>query len=217
MRPVHSASVCLNTKQCTSDCGSYHNDKLGSSVPSQITECMCCQEARTTMAYPMYPQAMSEILAANRSRATRLVRPLMWRMPKSVKRRLSRLRLVRLVRDDSCCRPASPTPGASPTGCHWKNRVSLQQQGVIATTGSHCNNSVSLKQQGVMQQQPHREACAAQTFGAVELETGRAGQNTSRQQEESTLALLKLSDLVRDNISCSLAAPSKRRSGDRTG
>ena len=156
MRPVHSASVCLNTKQCTSDCGSYHNDKLGSSVPSQITECMCCQEARTTMAYLMYPQAMSEILAANRSRATRLVRPLMWRMPRSVKRRLSRLRLVRLVRDDSCCRPASPTPVhhqqgvIGKTGCHYNNRVSLQQQGVIATTGSHCNNSVSLQQQGVI-------------------------------------------------------------------
>jgi len=38
------------------------------------------------------------------------VRPLRWRMPRSVKRRLSRLRAVKLVRADSSCRPASPTP-----------------------------------------------------------------------------------------------------------
>lgn len=53
---------------------------------------------------------MSETLAANRSRRTKLVRGLRWRMPTSVKRRLSRLRAVRLVRADSSCRPASPTP-----------------------------------------------------------------------------------------------------------
>lgn len=82
---------------------------------------------------------MSEILAANKSRATRLVRPWMKRMPKSVKSLLSRLRLVKVVSDDSCCRPASPTPA-------WMSSKNQSQRRLRTVHKEYRNSSRWIKQ-----------------------------------------------------------------------